>query len=545
MDRPTCKVLSLTDKGLLLDTFNDECQPVPCQLCVSHKEIVVYSTEASVTVYNSETTQSTTLPIANAKKILISPNTLHIAVLTKNQQIYLTNQQKVLFQESKVWDCDLSCHYLVYTQECPSDTALPKASTPTTNTATTSTTKATSNSPPSEAKAATNSTSAPANQAQNPTNAPQRVRIQKKEGISVPIKKSVPKALKALKLSDLSKVSTGIMAPLSFAVAKDYLLAAWAVGADSGEIEVISLVTSQSIKKITVRNFLTANFAVDTKYPNGRALCTCTLQGKSTTYYDTKVLYYIYPAKEVYKVVPIEGPIMDTAFLKKGTFAVCYKNSPSHLTVFNSQADKIKEFKKGIRNKLFFNRQENIVCLAGMNNLPGNIEIIETATGAFISANEVVGCSIIEWSPSGRFYLVAVTNRMAVDNKAILFDYYSRQIAERDFQELKDCRILGRDKPFQTIQSPPEKIKIEKKVAYVPPSLRTADQEPTCEWVPAYIIKNKEKLREAKIAQLTQELDEIKDIEARMAKGQVVPGGISKIQRKESLLKQLAPFKKS
>ncbi|OAG31727.1 translation initiation factor 2A [Nematocida displodere] len=548
MERPTSKIVCVTKNGVLLDTLDPESVEVPCNHCKTHNEIVVYADNHEVTVYNTETEEKNIFPIPDTKRMEIAPNGTTIAIFTKDQKLNIISNTSIIHTAEKVSSFELSSEYAVYTQEAEEEQAPAPTPAPAPTQA-----QPSEASPEPEMKAKVDTVPEPTttNPSTNPNTNPNikkkpvpKVKIQKKEGVqNAPIRAIRPMKMKAFSILGGKEVDLGLSAPFTYTVVNKRLITTRIFGEVGGDIEVFNLESTQRIKKVGVHNLMSTSFFRDAKYSRDSVLCLCTVSGHTNTYYDAKILYQLHLTALTFSIVPVENPISDVVFLKKDTFAVCFGNSPSKITVFNGNLEKVKELKRGVRNKMFFNRQENIACLAGMNNLPGTIEIVEHPSNIFISSNEMVGCSIIDWSPCGRFYLAAVTNRMAIDNKVAVFDYYSRKIGERHFKELIDCKFLGADEPFKNLQSPPEKVKVEKKVAYVPPSLRTAVSEETSEWMPAHVIKHKERTKEKKSATLQKELEEIMAIEERMNKGEVVPGGFLKLQKKEGLLKKIEKHK--
>jgi len=535
MESPTSKVLSVTDGGIYFDTFNSSCEPVPCTICRVHKEMVAYGTESSSYIVNTETGSKKMFEIPDVKRIEFSPNGEHVAFQTKNQKIYVVKKNEIAHVVEDAVHFEISSTHLVYTQE--TDEKLVE-----------SIADGKSGGRSDEASRQRAAKQAAQGQAAAEAEKPAGKKLmwskaQNREGDveqkPLVVKKPRQKTLKVVSFEKMEDRDLKIPAPMSYVVTEKHIVGVRILRKTEGEIECIKTETGERLKRFGVYNMISATFLTDRRYGTENVLCLCSVSGDSGTYYDKKILYHIGLERMTFRLVDVESPVSDAVFLKREKFAVCHGKIPNRVTVFDKRLEKAEEMKRGTRNKMFFNRQENLVCFAGMNNLPGTMEIFEHPTNIFVSESEVIGCSVVEWSPCGNFYLVGVTNKMKVDNKVVLFDYYSRKIAEREFKELVDCRFLGRDMPFKGIDNPPEKIKIEKKLAYVPPSQRKPTEEPTCTWVAAHIIKSKDKIREKKIQGIMKELEEIEQIEKRMEKGQVVPGGIYKIQKKDALLKKL------
>lgn len=584
MPETISQVLSFSNEGVHFDSFNPSAQPIPCICCKLDREWVAYSTSTQLVLQSTDTPEQYVHSISDIKSIegLVGSTA---TVITREQKMYVVQKDKVLFTAERIKTAVQGRDYVAYIQEEKEAAELVRVKTPQKSQESIVTVQT---SPAEEASGLENKdlqkeeatvelpnkliestakapaktedatgTIAPSNSAvakksgkpgQTIKKDPVVLNIQKKEGIKTAVvNKPKPRFLKVYSIEQQKEVKEiRISAPLLFAITNKTLVTVRVFKAARGEIELIRLENGEKVKKHRVLNMISASFVADSKYGGERLLCLCLLNSTNGTYYDTKALYYIDTAQCTLKLISgICNPITDVAFLKKDEFAVCYDNSPSKIGIFNPKGEKIKSLKEGVRNKMFFSRHENIVCLAGMNNLPGNMEIAEYPSEIVLSVNEEVGCSVIDWSPEGRFYLVGITNKMSIDNKVVLFDYYSQKISELCFKDLKDCMFAGKTVEFAPVVNPPAKIQIRKAAVYVPPSLRNGDSEKGAEWVPAHIIKDKAKSKENRIASLKKELLEIEQIEAMMSKGQVVPGGIIKIQKKEALLKKLNKKKKT
>ncbi|KFG27143.1 uncharacterized protein NESG_00218 [Nematocida ausubeli] len=592
MSKTTSQVLSFSDKGICLDTFNEKAETVPCVHCKLGQEWVAYTTASELVIQSATTKEQHRHSIPNIRSIesLVGSTA---SVITKEDKMYFVRKDKVLYSAERVKSAMHGEEFLVYSQEVeempekkevllpteeetagkksigsnanPSNTAashekearlegaelakaLDKQNAPL-STDQASHNKASAAEPAGESSAEKDPAKPTkgAKPAQSGKKEPVTLKIQKKEGMRTAIvNKAKPRFLKVYSIAEKREIQEiKIPAPLVFSMTQKFLVTVRVYRASAGEIEIIRLSNGEKVKKQLVLNMISAVLTQDIKHKEERMLCLCSLNTTNGTYYDTKALYYIDTAQGTVKnVSSISNPITDLAFLKKSEFAVCYDNSPSKIGIFNSKTEKIKNLKEGVRNKMFFNKQENIVCMAGMNNLPGNMEISEYPSEAMLSINEELGCSVIDWSPEGRYYLVGITNKMSIDNKVALYDYYSQKSTEVRFKELKSCMFAGKMLAFRPLENLPAKIQIKKADEYVPPCLRKSEQKEAKEWAAPHIIKDTAKAKENRMASIRKELEEIEKIEEQMSKGQVVPGGIMKIQKKEALLKKLNKKKK-
>lgn len=128
---------------------------------------------------------------------------------------------------------------------------------------------------------------------------------------------------------------------------------------------------------------------------------------------------------------------------------------------------------------------------------------------------------------------------MKIDNRVRVYDYYCRLVGEKTFDELVECRFAGKERQFRPLANPPAKIKVEKKAAYIPPSLRKGLQKEEVEWKSAHIVKAPAPGKTERAEEIKRELQEVEDLKRRLDSGEVIPGAIYKIKRAELLQKEL------
>lgn len=554
------KVLAFSEKGVHLDVFNKNEVPIPCVQCKLTREWVAYSTSTQLVIQSTDTTEKYTHDIPNIKTIEGIVGTT-VVVITKDKVMHVLQKGKTLYKTDRVKSAVVSEEYVAYSQEieeacaekdlskaivdekslfCESGNTVEQKAEEVEDEKTAKIAEAAALSENKEGDSPQKKK--PGKNAYPLKKEPVVLKIQKKQGLSTAgIKKAAPRYLKVYSIVEKRLIpEIQMSSPLLYAITNKCLISIKLYKGSRGEIEIIRMADGKKLGVQIVYNMITASIFIDTKYNQERAICLCSLNSKNDTYYDTKALYYLDTEKGTFKSLPgVCNPITDIAFLKKNEVAVCYDNSPSKIGIYNGKAEKVKILKEGIRNKMFFSRQENIACFAGMNNLPGNMELFEYPSEIPLSINEEVGCSVIDWSPEGRYYIVGTTSKMSIDNKISLLDYYSQKIGEVHFKELKGCIFSGKDVPFSPVENPPAKIKMKKSTEYIPPSMRTGSAKEDAGWVAPYIIKDKAKAKENRIKCIQKELLEIERIEKLMASGTVVPGGILKIQKKEALLNRL------
>ncbi|KAI5180909.1 translation initiation factor 2A [Nematocida sp. AWRm80] len=558
MSKMNNRIITVSDRGILFDTFKEDIEPVLYTCYNSNQEVFVYSTPTELIVYDTEKDTRVTYGIADIKQIEISNNNEYIGVITKNNELYIVHSGSIIYNTDKVYQISLSNEYAVYSQELTEEEITEIKSLASINIK--APVKEGLSKAPSKPEAETKSALVPENNNQSHgsegfvAGAKKKglekkrplpkvtVQIQKKEGLLPPsTKKVVPKGLKAFFYNQKTVSNLQLFAPLIWIVINSTLVTGRIFGEKGGELELVDIPSRQRLKKKIVPSLTSLTFVTDKKYNQNRVLSICSTSSNISSYYDTSVLYYLDLDKKEFRTVNVKSPISDAVFVGKSTFIVCYGCSPSKVTVFTNDLEPKTDFPLGVRNKLVFNKQNNLVCMAGINNLPGNMQIIEYSTAKFISENEILGCSVIDWSPNGQNYLVAVTDKMKVDNKVAVFDYYSRKISEQSFKTLKHAQFAGKPTTFIPVTNPPKTVTITQ--VPDPAAIETFDKNaPLTKTLPAQIIRSKTQIQAEKIKALQKEIKEIEAIEERLSKGQIVPGGMAKIQKKEALLKKLNTF---
>lgn len=236
----------------------------------------------------------------------------------------------------------------------------------------------------------------------------------------------------------------------------------------------------------------------------------------------------------------------------KNDIVICCDHQPSDVIIFNLKMVQIKRFPKGIRNRVYFNPHANLVCFAGFDNMSGFIEIYSTELLAKI---KVLGASEVIWSPCGSYFIVAVTNKLRVDNRIIIYDYYGRLISEKKFDNLIDCAWYGKAKEFKVLERPAV-LNIPNESEYVPPHLRRnqEDLRPYAkahtskkrdpkhkkdEKPPKKVVKDK-KEESTDIDQLKVQLEEIKELKKRIAKGECLDmENLNKVLKEDEIVRRI------
>lgn len=228
----------------------------------------------------------------------------------------------------------------------------------------------------------------------------------------------------------------------------------------------------KNLNKIMEHTFSEINSVKVKISPKGNfVLCLCnSITNESSSYYGFKELFMFNLLEKKFQKLDIDLPV---AFeFINGGYSVCYAKQPAYVSTFDYTNKIMKKFPRGQRNRIYFNTHQNIVCFAGFDNISGMIEIYDAQTCKIISSIKMLGASLINWSPCGTYFFVAITNELKVANQIVVYDYFGRKIHKKDFENLISCEWIGEKSKFTMLERPKE-LNIFKEDSYVPPSLDT------------------------------------------------------------------------
>ncbi|KRH95061.1 putative translation initiation factor [Pseudoloma neurophilia] len=205
--------------------------------------------------------------------------------------------------------------------------------------------------------------------------------------------------------------------------------------------------------------------------PKGNFILICSTSTASGSYFGFKELYLFNLLEKNSKKVQLQN--INFFEFVKGGYAVSYGVQPAKAGIFFYSGESKKIFKEGPRNRIYFNSEGNYVCFAGFDNMNGMIEIFNISSGKMVGSMRMLGASRIIWSPCNRFFAVAITNALKVENKIVVYDYFGREISRQDFKSLMDCEWIGKIESFKELVAPKEPVFYKEEKAYVPPSFGT------------------------------------------------------------------------
>lgn len=199
-------------------------------------------------------------------------------------------------------------------------------------------------------------------------------------------------------------------------------------------------------------------------------------------------------------------------------FYVCFGNQPACLHMYSSSGQFLKNFRKTIRNKVCFSRDQSKIINAGLGNLPGNFEVF--SKGVTTCKFESLGASIVEWLNDDTHFMVATTNYFKSDNKVKIYDYYGRAIEEMECDNLVRADVYGDQEPQRTLEAPAQKIIPKANEAYVPPHLQTGCRKaPAAGKIKTEAEKENSPPKRTKAA-VEQELEEARRLKERLGSGE-------------------------
>lgn len=193
-------------------------------------------------------------------------------------------------------------------------------------------------------------------------------------------------------------------------------------------------------------------------------LCSATSTA-SGSYFGHKELFCYNLKEKKGRKINLQSPNC-FEFVNNG-YSVCFGPQPAKASVFNYDGLSRKSFPKGTRNRIYFSGNERFVGFAGFDNLNGMIEIYNARSAKIISSIKMLGASQVIWSPCERYFGVAITNALKVENKIVIYDYFGREIAKKEFKNLVGCEWTGEKREFTELKQP-ETPNIYKEGAYVP-----------------------------------------------------------------------------
>lgn len=197
-------------------------------------------------------------------------------------------------------------------------------------------------------------------------------------------------------------------------------------------------------------------------------LCGSTSTAGGGSYFGHKELFLFNLREKTSRKIQLQN-VHSFDFIKGG-YSVCYGVQPAKGAIFEYSGKTKKKFKEGARNRIYFNKEQNLVSFAGFDNLNGMIEIFNVNSGKMTGSLRMLGASQVIWSPCSRYFAVAITNALKVENKIVVYDYYGREFARKDFKNLTQCDWIGEKETFSELENPDKSIFYTQESVYVPPS---------------------------------------------------------------------------
>lgn len=202
--------------------------------------------------------------------------------------------------------------------------------------------------------------------------------------------------------------------------------------------------------------------------PKGNFVLCCATSIVGGSYFGHKELFLYDLLEKKGRKLNLQSP--NFFEFVTGGYSVCYGPQPAKVSVFNFDGTTKRTFPKGAINRIYFGDEEKYVCFAGFDNLNGMIEVYNAQSTKLTSSLKMLGASQVFWSPCGAYFCVAITNALKVENKIVVYDYFGREIARRDFNNLISCEWVGEKEKFEELERPKELNIYKEGGTYVPPS---------------------------------------------------------------------------
>jgi len=157
------------------------------------------------------------------------------------------------------------------------------------------------------------------------------------------------------------------------------------------------------------------------------------------------------------KQIPVDNiefkdPISAFAWEPTGSkFAVIHGETPRiNVAFYNVKAEAkvehLKTFDRRQANHLFWSPQGKFVVLAGLRNMNGVLEFVDTSDMTIMASNEHFMASDVEWDPTGRYVTTAVSWwAHKVDNAFWVWTFQGRLLQKHPMDRF--CQFLWRPRP--------------------------------------------------------------------------------------------------
>merc|ERR1712150_307385 len=126
-------------------------------------------------------------------------------------------------------------------------------------------------------------------------------------------------------------------------------------------------------------------------------------------------------------------------------------------------------------NMLFWSPQGQFIVLAGLRNMNGVLECIDTADFTSMNSGEHFMCTDVEWDATGRYFMTAVSWwGHKVDNANWLWSFQGKIL--KRYQLDRFCQLLWRPRP-PTLLSPKDIKEIKKNLKKYSVEFDVVDRE--------------------------------------------------------------------
>lgn len=240
----------------------------------------------------------------------------------------------------------------------------------------------------------------------------------------------------------------------------DNVLAAWVPenGAIAASLHIIEVPSKKVVRE---RHFYNVNDLKLHWHPLGHFLCAKLARQKSKKTVVSSFEIFRMRSKNIpVEVMETDDRVVAFAWEPSGScFAVAHGADPASgrnsVTIYSLQSHKLKTlkcFEGRPCNCLYWSPRGGTLILAGLGQLNGILEFVDVNTMTSLTTEEHFMCTDIEWDPSGRFCMTAVTQpltgndlRFAMENGYKLWTSHGKLLSTINYQQF--YQIAWRPRP--------------------------------------------------------------------------------------------------
>lgn len=254
----------------------------------------------------------------------------------------------------------------------------------------------------------------------------------------------------------------------------DNVLAYW-VAEDKDVPARVTLIEVPSRNEVRVKNLFNVADCKMHWQKNGDYLCVkvdrySKLRKENNDNHKYAGLYFNF---EIFHMREKQIPV-DSVEIKENVHAFAWEPNGNKFSIIHGEGQNLnvsfygvkdtptllKKYERKSANHLFWSPTGQFIVLAGLRNMNGVLEFIDTADFTVMNSGDHFMCTDVEWDPTGRYLMTGVSWwGHKVDNAYWIWSFQGKIL--RRIQTDRFCQLLWRPRPPSLL--PPEKIKEIKK----------------------------------------------------------------------------------